>query len=362
MGLFFSRAENTAAGAFFGFSFLLFSTIGLWFNEGRSVNQMDALYEMQQVINTLPDTNYHPELENKPILVQGKVKAISPVIDPEFKISTKGLALKRTVEMYQWKEIARSESRNETSYSYKKEWISEPVDSSKFQTSESHYNPPFPYENETFTTDTKIGDYTLSKEVLHKIDLSKTLGLSAFPDKINDAVNHKGFLFIGKDIKIPAIGDIKISYKYAPEDDYSIVAKSTKKVLSNYTTENKKSLSFVRNGIVSATKIFDDEQANNTTLTWVFRFVGLFAMFWGFYAILRFFTAFSDYIPVIGSLLNGVTTVIAGVFTLIFGSLVIAIAWLSARPVLSIFILLIGGIAAFLLMKFGKKRKSGKMG
>ena len=353
----FGRKKKSTSGAVFGFLFLFLSTIGLWINEGRSVDQMDALYEMEQAISTLPDTKYHPDLDNKPILIQGKVRAISPVEDPEFKISTKGLALKRTVEMYQWKEIKKTESKNETSYSYKKEWFSKPIDSSKFKDTEAHYNPPFPYPNESFTTEAKIGDYTLSREVLNKISTSKALGLSAFPRKINDAINHKSFLFMGKDINKPSIGDVKISYKYAAEGDYSIAAKANKQSLFNYTTENNKSLSFVRNGIVSASKIFDDEQSSNTTLTWALRLAGLFIMFLSFFGILRSFTAFSDYIPVIGPLLNGVSSVIAGVLTLIFGSLVIAIAWFSARPILSISILVIGGIIAFLLGKFGKKRK-----
>ena len=194
--------------------------------------------------------------------------------------------------------------------------------------------------------------------MLNKISASKVLGLSSFPHEINDAINHKSFLFMGKDIKIPSIGDVKISYKYATEGDYSIAAQSKKQSLFNYTTENNKSLSFVRNGIVSAKKIFNDEQSNNTSLTWVFRFTGLFVMFLSFFSILRSFTAFSDYIPLIGPLLNGVSSIIAGVLTLIIGSFVIAIAWFSARPILSIAIFVIGGIAAFLLGKFGKKRKT----
>ncbi len=353
----FGRKKSSTSGTVFGFLFLLLSTLGLWLNEGRSVNQMDALYEMQQAINTLADTKYQPEFDNKLIFIQGKVKAISPVVDPEFKISTNGLVLKRTVEMYQWKQMGRAETRNETSYSYKKDWSSNPIDSSSFQNSEAHYNPAFPYPNESFTTEAKIGDYTLSKEVRNKITPSKVLGLSAFPHKINEAINHKSFLFIGKDSNVPSIGDVKISYQYAPEGDYSIAAKANKQSLLNYTTENNKSLSFVRNGIVSATQIFNDEQASNTTLTWVLRLAGLFVMFLSFLGILRSFTAFSNYISVIGPLLNGVSSVVAGVLTLIFGSLVIAIAWFSARPILSISILLIGGVVSFLLGKFGKKRK-----
>ena len=354
----FGRPKNTGASAVFGFLFLFISSIGLWVNEGRSVDQMDALYEMQQAITTLPDTKIHPDLDKKAVLIQGKVSATSPAKDPEFNIaSSNSLALQRIVEMYQWKQHSRAESKHETSYEYSKEWSSEPIDSSTFKESEAHYNPSFPYPNEIFSTEAKIGDYILSKSVLAKIPFSNTLGLSSFPDTINNAKNHKSFLFIGKDVNQPSIGDVKISYKTAAEGIYSIAAASANKYLTDFTTENNKSLSFVRQGIVPATKIFADEQANNTTLTWILRFTGLFVMFLSFSGILNYFTGFADYIPVIGPLLSGVKSVIAGVLTLILGSFVIAIAWFSARPILSISILIIGGIIAFLLNKFAPKRK-----
>ena len=356
MGLFYKRRSSMPAGLI-GFLFVFISSIGLWLNEGRSVNQSDALHEMQAEIQTLPDTKYHPDFQNKPVLVQGKVSATATVIDPEFKISTKALVLKRTVEMFQWKEIVKSESKHETSYRYKKQWFSEPIDSSNFHESEAHYNPPFSYLNESFSNTVMIGDYRLSKEVLDKIAISRNLGLSSFPNKINDAINHKSFLFIGKDINVPSIGDVKISYQYAPEGEYSIAAKLENKSLFDYTSSNQRSLSFVRNGIVSSTRIFNSEQANNTSLTWTLRVFGLMVMFFSFLTVLRSFTAFLDYIPIIGPLLNGVSSVVAGVLTLILGSLVIALAWFSARPILSISILLIGGVIAFLLAKFGKKRK-----
>jgi hypothetical protein len=49
------------------------------------------------------------------------------------------------------------------------------------------------------------------------------------------------------------------------------------------------------------------------------------------------------------------TSVIATVLTLILGSIIIALAWLGARPMLSLVIIAMGVGAAFVLGKFGKK-------
>jgi hypothetical protein len=48
------------------------------------------------------------------------------------------------------------------------------------------------------------------------------------------------------------------------------------------------------------------------------------------------------------------TSVIATVLTLILGSIIIALAWLGARPMLSLAVIAIGG-ADFVLGKFGKR-------
>lgn len=362
MGLFTSaiglggNKSASAAGSFFGFFLLIGSSIGLWVNEGRSVNQMDALYEMQSNVVTLTDTNYHPEHDNKLILIQGEAKALAEVKDPIFDISSNELALKRKVEMFQWKQKTSSKSKSETSYSYAKEWSSQTINSSSFKYPDDHYNPPMPYQTETFSSETKIGDYSLSKKVLARIALSKPMDLSALPAIVGEASNHKSYLFIGKNAKNPETGDVKITYTTAPSGDYSFIAKTQNKSLVNYTTENDKSLSFVRNGTVSAKDIIKSELSQNTTLTWVFRFVGLFAMFLGFLAALGFITSITSSIPILGGMVNGVAGIIAAVFTLTIGSIIIAVAWFSARPLLSLSILVIGILIAFLLKKFGGKK------
>ena len=371
---------NSFKGIFFGLILLIGSVILLWWNESRSVNQADALNEMSAKIITLPDSIYHPEHENKPVLVQGNVKPLSQIEDPLFGVKSDGLVLRRTTEMYQWKENTSTKTEEKlggatettTTYNYVKEWSSHAINSSSFKHPMQHNNPPMNYESQTFMTDAQLGGYYLSKNMVGKFGASQAYnGLSSMPKKIGVATNHMGFLYIGyrpqnlmtgytgsSSPQNPRIGDVKISYTYAPAGQYTIAAKSQNKALVNYTTNNNKSMSFVRSGTVSAQQIFQEELDANSTLTWILRFVGLMMMFIGFTLIMGPLATLAKVIPMLGSLVGGVTSVIAGVLTLVLGSIVISLAWFASRPMLSLAIVGISVAIAVGLAKFGKKKEA----
>ena len=131
---------NSFKGIFIGILLIIGSIILLWWNEGRSVEQATALQEMQSKITTLSAPNYDSAQEGKAILIQGEVKPLSEVIDPEFNVKTDGLSLRRQVEMYQWKEHEKSTSKDKlgggtetvTTYEYVRTWSSNAIDSSRF--------------------------------------------------------------------------------------------------------------------------------------------------------------------------------------------------------------------------------------
>ncbi len=381
---------NSLKGILFGLVLLIGSIILLWWNESRSVNQAAALNEMSTKIVTLPDSIYHPEHENKPVLVQGEVKPISQVVDPLFDVKSDGLVLRRLVEMYQWKENTSSKTEEKlggatetiTTYTYVKEWSSSSIGSSSFKHPQEHHNPSMNYKSETFMTDANIGAYYLSKNMVGKIGASRSYnGLSSMPKKIGMATNHMSFLYIGQlpqnqgivdlnnSLKIgvsnvvsspqnPRVGDVKILYTYAPAGQYSIAAKSQNKSLVNYTTSNNRSFAFIRSGTVSAQQIFQQELDSNSTLTWILRFVGLLMMFIGFTLVMGPLATFAKVIPMFGSLVGGVTSVVAGILTLVLGSIIISLAWFASRPMLSLAIIGISIAAAVGLAKFGKKKEA----
>ncbi len=385
-----SNIGNSFKGIIFGFILLVGSVVTLWWNESRSVNQADALNEMNAKIVTLPDSIYHPEYGNKAVLVQGEVKPTAQVEDTLFGVKSDGLVLRRVVEMYQWRENTSSKSEEKlgggtetvTTYDYVKEWSSSVYSSSSFKHPQGHYNPAMDYKSQTFTTDANIGGYYLSKNMIGKIGASQTYnGLSSMPKKIGMADNHMSFLYMGQKLqhsKIvdlngslktvavnessspqnPKVGDVKISYTYAPAGQYSIAAKSQNRALVNYTTSNNSSFAFIRSGVVSAKQIFQDELDANSTLTWILRLVGLAMMFISFSLIMGPLSTLAKVIPMLGSLVGGATGIIAGVLTFVLGSIVISLAWFTSRPMLSLVIIGVGIAIAVGLAKFGKKKET----
>ncbi len=355
---------NSLKGIFFGFILLIGSIILLWWNEGRSVEQSTALNEMKAKIITLSDTKYATKYEGQAALFQGEVEPLNELVDSTFGINFDGLKLKRMVAMYQWRENTSSKSEDKlgggtetvTTYDYVKEWSYSEINSDTFKHPQGHQNPKMLYRDETFVTDAKMGDFYLDKTVVDHISASEDYA-GLHPASDLNMTNHQNFLYIGKNAQKPQIGDIKISYKVASRGIYSFAAKIQGETLTYYTTKNGKQFIFVRNGKVTAESIFDSELESNSVLTWILRGVGLVLMFVGFSTMMSILSTLAKVIPFLGSLVGGVTGIIAGILTLILGSFVIALAWLSSRPLLSLGILIGGVIIAISIAKFGKKKE-----
>jgi hypothetical protein len=356
---------NSFKGILFGFFLIIASVILLSYNENRSINQTLALEEMQSKIVTLPDTKHDIKYENSPILIQGEVTPKHTLLDSQFDIKSEGLALYRQVEMYQWRERKTSKSEDKlgggtetvTTYDYIKEWSSHATSSSSFKHPQGHENPTMGYEKKTFTTDATIGDFYLSKNIISNFENKQSFnGLSSLPKEINGFVNHQTFLYKGADVNTPAIGDIKITYTQTPKRDYSIMGMAKDKAVVPYLSQNDRDFLFIRTGKVSAHQIFQEEFSSNTTLTWILRAVGLALMFFGFMLIMGPLATFANVIPMVGSLVEGASALVAGVLTLLLGSIVIAIAWFASRPLLSLAIIGVGIGLTLIAGRFKKEK------
>ncbi len=356
---------NSFKGIFVGILLLIGAIILLWWNEGRSVEQAAALNEMKEKITTLPDTRYDAKHEGQAVLVQGLVKPLSEVVDPEFGVHTNGLVLRKTAQMYQWKENTSSKSEEKlgggtetvTTYEYVKEWSSMQINSSSFKRPSGHQNPMMNHKSQTYTTDAQLGDFHLDRSMVGNIGASQGYhGLAELPEQIGLAKNYKSFLYIGEFPNTPKVGDVKITYSYAPSAIYTYAAKEQGKSLTPYVTGNGKSFVFVRSGKVAAQTIFKEELDANAALTWILRGVGLLLMFVAFTMMMGIIATFAKVIPMLGSLVGGVTSIIAGALTLVLGSLIIALAWFSSRPMMSLIIIVVGVGIAVMLGKLGKKK------
>lgn len=357
---------NSFKGILFGLILLVGSIILLWWNEGRSVDQADALNEMKEKTVVLSDSKYHAGNNNNPVWIHGDVKPIRALEDKLFDIHSDGLILKRNVSMFQWKESKETSEEKKlggstetvTTYNYSKGWSSTQINSTSFKIQEGHHNPHMLHKSQTFSTDANLGDFYLSTSIVSHINASEPYDLSSAESNSSSAKNYQEFLYIGKDPQNPAIGDMRITYAKAPAGAYSICADQTGEKLTPYTAQNGNKLLFIRYGNVPYQEIFQQELDANSFFTWVLRGVGLLLMFIGFMLLMGPLETLANVIPMIGSIVGGASALIAFILTIVLGSVVILLAWFGVRPFTSLAILAVGIGLAYGIAKL-KKSKNG---
>ena len=173
----------------------------------------------------------------------------------------------------------------------------------------------------------------------------------AIPEALrNDVKPHDGGVYLGSNPGSPEIGDLRIQFSVVRPDTVSVVAKQNGEKLGPYTTSVGRNLEMLSYGDVTAEAMFDQAKSENAILTWILRGVGYLLMAFGFLLILAPLSVVADVIPILGSIVGGATGLISFVLALPISLTVIAVAWLVARPVLGItlLVLAIGGLFAIL--------------
>ena len=151
------RLGDSLKGILFGLVVFIAGFPLLFWNEGRNVIRANALKEAEAAMVEAEYDNVDSSLEGKVVHVSGMATTDEILQDGLLPIAANAISLIREVQMYQWLEESKSETKKKvggstdtvTTYSYTKDWVSHPVDSSRFQEA-GHQNPPeFPLQDET---------------------------------------------------------------------------------------------------------------------------------------------------------------------------------------------------------------------
>jgi hypothetical protein len=370
----FGRLRNALTGILAGLVLAVIAIGLLFWNEGRAIKTYRALVEGAGSIISVDNSKIDPANEGKLIHIAGDFKPNGAPQDATLGMSAEGaVRLLRNVEMYQWVEKSKSETKTKvgggeetvTTYQYVKEWSEKHIDSSKFKVSEGHLNPPMPIESERFTVaDGNLGAFVFTGDQFSFLGNNKQIVLTdADAQRIKDQMGtsksakiDQGRVFLGADPLSPWVGDLRITFASAALPQMSAAGAQRGNHLADYVASNGETIFLVDEGIKSAAQMFDDAQATNTVMTWVLRVVGLLAMFIGFKLVFRIFGVAGDVIPMIGDIVRFGTTLISLVLTALVGSLTIGIAWLWYRPLIGIAVLAVGFIIAGFFWYRGKQR------
>ena len=270
------------------------------------------------------------------------------MVDDVFNIKVNALKLKRLVEVYQWKEIEKTEttknvggSKTETTtYTYQADWYNDLIDSKAFKdTSKNNPTKKIIDDKKLIAKDIKIGEFILSDSYIEDISNYTPFTLSKVhvdTSLFNNPIVLDNYIYISSGtISQPQVGDVRISFQQVETNQvYSVLAMQSNQTLKPFETSEKTTINVFTQGEIPANKMIESEQTKNTFLTWMLRGVGIALMFFGFKQIMEIFVVLGDVLPILGTVLNYGTSIIAGVLALLLSFLVISIAWFVYRPVL----------------------------
>jgi len=373
-----SRLGESIKSVLFGLVLFIAAFPVLFWNESRSVRTARSLSEgLGAVVDVQPDAVAAGN-EGKLVHVSGAVDSGEELSDEEWNVQAKAVKLIRTVEMYQWKEEEKSESRKKLgggtetvkTYTYSKEWSDSPIDSSQFQETAGHENPgAFPVESQTFVADpVQVGAFTLSAEQLDQLTNATDLKVDAaaaeqLPDEVRDKVKvAEGRYYMGTNAAAPVVGDVRISFSTVNPSQVSLVGVQTGETFAPYQAKAGDAVLLVEEGMQTAAQMFKTAQDRNAVLTWILRAVGFFMFFLGTFLVFRPLAVFADVLPLFGTMLGAGIGLFAFLISVVLSSLTIAVAWIFVRPVLGVTLLVLAAGATFWLIKRGRAKKAERAG
>jgi Transmembrane protein 43 len=341
-----SRIGQSIVGVLIGLVMVIASIVVLFWNEGRAIQTARSLAEGAGLVVDVDSARVDPGNEGKLVHISGDLTAPGRLSDAEFGVTAKGLRLVRAVEMYQWKEETKTETH--------RVWSDTRHDSSRFRHPDGHENPTMRYHRvDVIARDATPGAFHPGEQVLRLLPADERLSVD--PAMVGSSTRPGGSpvqvvdgdLYLGNDPSNPRIGDLRISYRLAPNGNASIIGRQTGTDLTEYQAKAGDQLLMATPGVASAAQMFKAANDENRMLTWVLRFVGAVLMFIGFALILRPLVVVADVVPFIGNILGAGVALVALGLTAVLAPAIIAIAWFAHRPLLSIAVIAIGLIVAF---------------
>lgn len=371
----FGRIGGAIVGGLIGvFLFLAAFPLLVW-NEGNAINTAKRLDQGSRIVVSIPDAPVEPANNGKLVHVSGRTSAQEPVSDPLFGVSAPAIKLRRDVEMYQWTEEQKSETRKKlgggeetvTTYSYQKKWSSSLVDSAQFREPTGHANPEeMPVESETFVAgDVMVGAFHLPDGLVGMINNFQALSLrekggvtASFSAPIT--LSNGGY-YVGENPQKPAVGDLRIRFQTVNPGPVSIVAGQVQDSFEPYAMEKLGSIELLQTGTVSAEAMFESEKQSNILLTWLLRGGGFLMMFVGLALVTRPLSVLADVVPFIGNIVGAGLGVMALIIALPLTIGTVAIAWVAYRPWLGIPLLVIALVSFIFGVRVWRRKKGAKI-
>ena len=365
----FSRLGKAFTGIVVGIILIIVGIALLFWNEGRAVKTYNTLKEGQGLVIDVASDSVDAANDGKLVHLTADALTDETLVDSDFGVSASAIRLRRDVEMFQWKQTKKSETRKKlgggeetvTTYSYTKGWSGMLNDTANFHEPAGHENPSeFPYDSMTLDAEqVVVGAFYLSPDLISQLSDFKQLVVRDIPEGAQwpeGARTDKRAIYLGADPAQPQVGDVRINFSAVEQGPVSLVAAQNGDTFAEYQTKAGGTIAMIVSGNVPAQQMFEDAISTNTLITWLVRLGGFILIWIGFGLLFAPLSVLADIVPIFGSLVGAATGLIAFLLALAVALTVIAIAWVVFRPLLGITLLVLAAAAAvFGFRAFGKK-------
>ena len=400
-----TRVGNSFKAIGSGILLFIVGTCVLWWNEGRAVKTEKMLDEAGSAYVEMENpSKKDASLEGELICGTALATTEDSLIDKDFGVGAKAIALTRRVEYYQWVEHAQEKREDKlggkevttTTYTYTKEWTSRPVESAQFK------DPAYQNKNMVLTTveeaeqyaeNVSWGAYKLNESLIHSIRSNEGLDLAIAEDLlkqldksaqtayerfygVNDSINkamaaaenkkdleyvHQAgnILYYGRVPGSPEVGDVRVTFEKVVPAKVTVMAVVDGDTFKPFKAKNGKRFQTLVMGKKSGDEIIEAQKEANNMFLWILRIVGILMVIGGLKGIFGFLETILKVVPFIAGIFGWGVGIVCTVIGVVWSLIVIAIAWLFYRPLLGISLLVIAG---FLVWVFAFKGKDKLMG
>ncbi len=344
-----SRLKSSFFGFLFSFVLVIAGLVLLAWNEHRTLKNYKGLKAAGETVQTTAADRIDPAINGKLVYLSAQVTSRERARDPDFGIEAPALVLRRSVEMYQWKEKKKTEEREKlgggkeriTTYTYEKVWDDKPINSGNFHES-GHANPSsMPYRDQNFSvSDARIGAWRAGEPILRELD-GQELVLSengGFPDGFRLVDAH--MLYRGGNPGSPKIGDLRVKYSAVPPQPASVMAQADGDGFTAWTSPAQTLIFLVEAGVHDAAALVEHAQSSNSMIGWVLRAVGFVLLWIAFSMMLGPLATLAAVLPPLGRVVGTFTGMVAFVIAAVLASITIVLSWILVRPLWAVGIVL----------------------
>lgn len=345
----------------------------LAWNESHSFHAHNLFAEAASKLTIVDDTTtVNPANEGRLLFMNVWAHLGDEAVDPLYGIGGQCLSVERQVQYYQWQERAIETSHrtadgtrtSSTRYEYYHVWSDKIIDPAKFSgpRASGYDNTPVVQIEplKTYSRGAKLGPYLMTTELVDSMPAltsniadgsgTRNRQLAAAIDSTSrggTVSTHQvnNFIYYGDNPAKPIVGDVRVSFVRRVPAKMWVLAQAHADSIRPFVGSEHYWLTYSR----VSTQQFDPQEEIDTetwgfdVLVWVLRVIGWLLMVWGIKWALEIFTSLLAGVPVVGVVATAAASLVSWVLGTALSLLVIALAFLVIRPVVSLCVL--GGLA-----------------